>query len=420
MDLPHHPSSSSVRHLNWGVTVLVIDTAFHCRPDTNVGMRLLISAGEASGEMYGAQLIPALRRRIPDLDVAGVGGDHMRQAGCRILVDSSEVAVVGLAEVVRHLPRIYSRFRHLLRAVDSWKPEAAVLIDFPDFNFRLARALDRRGIPVIYYISPQLWAWRSGRIKLVRRYVRKMLVIFPFEESWYRQRGVEAEFVGHPLCDQLAPAMGREEFASACGLNVQKTWIALLPGSRQQEFSRIAPTLLAAAHLLQQEPNALTPEGYEFLIPVASTLNPQWTRQFVPGGLPVTFTGDARQTLLHSRAAAVASGTATVQAALAGTPFAMVYRVSRLTWAVGRHLVSVPHYAMVNLIAQKRVVPELVQAGFTAGNVASELQSMVRDGPERAQMLEGLRQVRQALCPSLTNQPAIERAAAAVLRGLKA
>jgi lipid-A-disaccharide synthase len=381
-------------------------------------MRLLISAGEASGEMYGAQLVNALRRRIPKLEVAGVGGDHMRRAGCRILVDSSEVAVVGLAEVVRHLPRIYSRFRHLLRVVDSWKPEAAVLVDFPDFNFRLARALNRRGIPVIYYISPQLWAWRSGRIKLVRRYVRKMLVIFPFEEAWYRQRGVEAEFVGHPLCDQPGSTMSREEFAAAHGLNVQKTWIALLPGSRSQEFSRIAPTLMATARLIQKEITAPAPDGYEFLLPVASTLNPQWARKFVPDGLPIIFTGDARECLLHSRAAVVASGTATVQAALAETPFVMVYRVSSLTWAIGRQLVNVPHYAMANLIAQKRVVPELVQTDFTASNVVNELHRILRDGPERNQMLEGLRLMRETLCPGVVSHSAVERAAAAVLATL--
>jgi lipid-A-disaccharide synthase len=381
-------------------------------------MRLLVSAGEASGEMYGAQLVTALRRRIPGLEVAGVGGDHMRQAGCRILVDSSEVAVVGLAEVVRHLPRIYSRFHHLLGAVDSWKPEAAVLIDFPDFNFRLARALNRRGIPVIYYISPQLWAWRSGRIRLVRRYVRKMLVIFPFEAAWYRQRGVEAEFVGHPLCDQSASAISREEFAGAHGLDGQSTWIALLPGSRYQEFFRIAPTLMVTAGLIQKELAVFAPNGYEFLIPLASTLDPQWVRKFVPDGLPVTFTSDARQSLLHSRAAVVASGTATVQAALAGTPFVMVYRVSPLTWAIGRQLVSVPHYAMVNLIAQKRVVPELVQTDFTASNVMNELHRILRDGPERNQMLEGLRLVRETLCPGAAKQSAAERAAAAVLVAL--
>jgi lipid-A-disaccharide synthase len=386
--------------------------AFWRRPDTNVRMRLLVSAGEASGEMYGAQLVTALRRRIPALEVAGVGGTHMRQAGSRIWVESAEVAVVGLAEVVRHLPRIYSRFRYLLREVDSWKPHAAVLIDFPDFNFRLARALHLRGIPVIYYISPQLWAWRSRRIQLVQRYVRKMLVIFPFEEAWYRQRGVPAEFVGHPLCDLLPPLMSREQFAAQHGLNPQKSWIALLPGSRYQEFTRIAPTLMEAARLLLQSPAAAS--SYEFLLPVASTLDPQWAKKFLPGGLPLTLTTDAAQTLRHSRAAVVASGTATVQAALAGTPFIMVYRVSSITWAIGRRLVRVPHYAMVNLIAGRRVVPELVQARFTPANVVNELHQILPDGHRRDSMIRDLSVVRQALCPAAESQSAIERAAAAV------
>jgi len=173
------------------------------------GMRLLISAGEASGDFYGAQLIAALRRREPALECFGVGGEGMRAAGCQTVVDARDVAVVGLGEVVSHLPRIWREFRKLLRAVDVRRPDAAVLIDFPDFNFRLARELHKRGIPVIYYVSPQLWAWRPGRIELVRRYVRKMLVIFPFEEAWYRERGVEAEYVGHPLADVPPPTVTR-------------------------------------------------------------------------------------------------------------------------------------------------------------------------------------------------------------------
>jgi lipid-A-disaccharide synthase len=379
-------------------------------------MRLLISAGEASGEMYGAQLVTALRRRFPALDVAGVGGERMRQEGCRILVDSSEVAVVGLAEVVRHLPRIYSRFRKLLRETDRWRPQAAILIDFPDFNFRLARALHRRGIPVIYYISPQLWAWRSGRIELVRKYVRKMLVIFPFEEAWYRQRGVEAEFVGHPLCDVRTSAMPREQFAAEHRIDPRRVWIALLPGSRRQEFSRIAPVLMSTASLLRKEATSLAPFGYEFLLPVASTLDAQWVRTFIPSGLEVTQTSDARQTLLQSRAAAVASGTATVQAALAGTPFVMVYRVSSLTWAIGRQLVTSPHYAMVNLIAQRRLVPELVQAELTPRNVCTELSAIIAESPQRQHMLDGLQVVREGLCPGDASESAAARAAAAIER----
>src|SRR5512142_707877 len=180
-------------------------------------MRLLISAGEASGEAYGAQLIAALRARMPTAEFFGVGGERMRAAGHDLIIDARQIAVVGLAEVVTHLPKIYGEFRRLLREVDRRRPDVAVLIDFPDFNFRLARELHRRGVPVFYYISPQLWAWRPGRVELVRRYVRKMLVIFPFEAEWYRQRGVDAEYVGHPLADLPAPA--RRNFAAQYGLD---------------------------------------------------------------------------------------------------------------------------------------------------------------------------------------------------------
>ncbi|MGE0405312.1 MAG: lipid-A-disaccharide synthase, partial [Candidatus Korobacteraceae bacterium] len=338
---------------------------------------------------------------------------------------SREVSVIGLAEVVRHLPRIYSRFRHLLRQVDSWKPDAAVLIDFPDFNFRLARALHQRGIPVIYYISPQLWAWRSRRIELVRRYIHKMLVIFPFEQEWYRQRGVEAEFVGHPLCDVPVPAITRGEFAQAHDIDPGKIWISLLPGSRRQEFARIAPALIQAAQILEAQEQG-SPD-FEFLLPVASTLSREWVRSFVPEGLRVTLTSDARETLHHSRAAAVASGTATVQTALAGVPFLMVYRVSPLTWSLGRRLVKVPHYAMPNLIAGERVVPELVQEKLTPQAVCAALRNLLAEGRERQQMIARLQDVRTRLCGCGTtvsgrepvSDHAIDRAATALLAALK-
>ena len=242
-------------------------------------MRILISAGEASGELYGAKLIEALRqegaRRSPQLalEFFGVGGERMQQAGCELVVNAHEIAVVGLAEVVEHLPRIYQRFRRVVAEAERRRPDAAVLIDFPDFNFRLARELHKRGIPVIYYVSPQLWAWRQSRIELVRKYVRKMLVIFPFEEKFYRERGIEAEFVGHPLADLPLPSVTREEFAAEYGIDAQRPWIALLPGSRKGEVSRIFPKLLEAAQLLGPE--------YVYIVPVASTLDTHWMTSFL-------------------------------------------------------------------------------------------------------------------------------------------
>ncbi len=363
-------------------------------------MRVLVSAGEASSEMYGAALIAALRRRDPALEVFGMGGEAMRSAGADLVVDAREISVVGLAEVVTHLPRIWSRYQRLLRALDARRPDVAVLIDSPDFNLRLARQLHRRGIPVVYYVSPQLWAWRAGRVAQVRRYVRKMLVIFPFEEEWYRTRGVDAVFVGHPLAALAPPAVGREEFARQHGLDPAKPWIALLPGSRRREVAMIAPTLVETAALLGGE--------FEYVVPLASTLSEHdlaqtltlslAQRQRRDGVSPALhITRDARATLVLARAAVVASGTATVEAAVLGTPFCMVYRVSPLSWLAGRRLVRVPHFAMPNLIAGRRVVPELVQGEFTAARVVAELRRIIPEGAERAAMVAGLAEVRQKL-----------------------
>ncbi len=378
-------------------------------------MRILISAGEASGEFYGAELIEALRRQVSQTDPAtdieffGVGGDQMRAAGCDLLVDAREIAEVGIVEVVKHIPTIYRRFRQVVREAERRRPDAAVLIDFPDFNLRLARELHQRGVPVIYYVSPQLWAWKQRRIERVRKYVRQMLVIFPFEEKFYRQRGIAAKFVGHPLADLPAPSVTREQFASEYKLDPARQWIALLPGSRQGEVSRIFPTLLQAAQLLGPQ--------YVYTVPVASTLQADWVASFLRGysGPPITFTRDARATLLHARAAAVASGTSTLEASLIGTPFAMVYKVAPLTWALGRRLVKVDRFAMVNLIAEHDVVPELVQTDCTPQRVCAELCRIIPEGAARAAMIAGFGEVRQRLASHEAGGSASERAAQAVL-----
>jgi lipid-A-disaccharide synthase len=373
---------------------------------------IFISAGEASGEFYGAQLMEALRRAAPEpMEFFGLGGERMRAAGCDAVVDSKQVAVVGLSEVVKHLPGIYGKFRELLREVDRRKPEVAVLIDFPDFNFRLARELHKRRIPVVYFVSPQLWAWRKGRIKQVQRYVSKMLVIFPFEEKFYTDHGVNAEYIGHPLADLAPPAPDRQLYSAEHGLDAQKHWIALLPGSRKQEIERHLPTMVAAANQLGS--------NLEFILPVASTLNPEWIKSKL-GQFPAHLVPDARMALALSRAAVVASGTATVEAALAGNPFVVVYKVSPMTWALGRRMVSLENFAMVNLIAGKTVVPEFIQDDFTAKNVASKTRDLVADSTARSQMISDLADVRRMLHPSSSTETAADRAASAVLKFLKA
>jgi lipid-A-disaccharide synthase len=337
----------------------------------------------------------------------------MRQEGCDLVVEASQVAVVGLAEVVEHLPRIYCLFHKLVREAERRRPEVAVLIDFPDFNFRLAKQLHRRGIKVVYYISPQRWAWRESRIRLVQRFVDKMLVIFPFEESYYRERGVDAQFVGHPLADLPQPSVSRKRFAAQYQLDTTRTWIALLPGSRHGEVSRIFPTLLKATQLLGPE--------YVYIVPVASTLDKRWVASFLGShaGPPIALTDDARATLLHARAAAVASGTSTLEAALIGTPFAMVYRVAPLTWALGRRLVKVDRFAMVNLIAGYEVVRELVQQQLTPQNVAENLRKLLTDADARYLMLTRLAEVRNRLQAGSGAGTASRRAARAVLATLE-
>jgi lipid-A-disaccharide synthase len=376
-------------------------------------VRFFISAGEASGEVYGAKLIDALRRlSSTGTDFFGVGGEHMKQAGCDLVVNANEIAVVGLAEVVEHLPRIFRLFHKVVAEADRRRPDAAILIDFPDFNFRLARELHQREIPVIYYVSPQLWAWRQSRIELVRKYVRKMLVIFPFEKKFYGEHGIDAEFVGHPLAEMALPDVTREQFATEHKIDSHRPWIALLPGSRRGEVLRIFPKLLKAAQLLGPD--------YVYITPVASTLDPQWMATFLRGhdGPPITFSNHSRATLLHARVAAVASGTSTLEAALIGTPFTMVYQVAPLTWRFGRRLVKVERFAMPNLIAEHDVVPELVQEAFTPEKVCAELRLLLQDGDDRSEMLAGFDQIRHELRLSGDAADAGTRAARAVLAAL--
>src|ERR1051326_2867990 len=236
-------------------------------------MNFLLSAGEASGDTYGSQLIDSLRQLAPNSTFFGMGGEKMRASGAELLVNANEVAVVGLVEVVTHLPGIRRRFKHLVAEAARRKPDAAILIDFPDFNLRLARELHRLGIPVFYFVSPQIWAWRTGRVRQIKKYVRKMIVIFPFEQEFYRRHGVEVSYVGHPLAYEPAPQITREEFAAQHQLDPQKQWIALLPGSRRKEVRLNLPAIVEAAALLQKEGE------FEFVLPVASTLSEAWLRE---------------------------------------------------------------------------------------------------------------------------------------------
>jgi lipid-A-disaccharide synthase len=370
---------------------------------------ILISAGEASGEMYGAQLIEALRRRDSSLEFFGVGGDRMRAAGCDTVIDAKDLAVVGITEILSHLPKILGLYRNLIREADLRKPDLAIVIDSPAFNWRVARQMKKRGVPTVYYVAPQFWAWRQGRVRLLRDYIDKALVIFPFEEKFYRDRGVNATFVGHPLAELPNPTITRTEYAEQFRLDPKKFWITLMPGSRVKEVRMNLPTILESAALLGSD--------YEFLLPVAPTLDRDFLRSFIPQK-KIALVPDALPALFHSRAGIVASGTATVEAAMMNTPFVMVYRVSPLTYMLGKPRVKIPRFAMVNLIAGEEVVPELVQHDFTAAKVVSCLERVLPDGPARELMLEGLAQVKAKLRGTANNSPALlpaDRAAQIIL-----
>ena len=408
---------------------------------------ILISAGEASGEMYGAQLIEALQRAYAHVGAAalgcpaehsspgaagrhpaelrsagqpgaavptqnqltffGVGGDRMRAAGFDTVVDAKDLAVVGITEILSHLPKILGLYRHLIEEADRRKPDLAVVIDSPAFNWRIAREMKKRGIPTVYYVAPQFWAWRQGRVRLLRDYIDKALVIFPFEEKFYRDRGVDATFVGHPLAELPTPTLTRADCSAQYHLDPAKPWITLMPGSRVKEVRMNLPTILKSAALLGT--------AYEYLLPVAPTLDRGFLSKLI-GERKITLVPDALPALHHSRAGIVASGTATVEAAMMNTPFVMVYRVSPLTYLLGKPRVKVPRFAMVNLIAEDEVVPELVQQDFTAENVVAQLHEILPDGPARNRQVEGLARVKARLRgPQAGNEHPADRAAKIIL-----
>ncbi|MGD0680879.1 MAG: lipid-A-disaccharide synthase [Terracidiphilus sp.] len=388
---------------------------------------IFISAGEASGEHYGALVIAALKKQLAaagqSAEFFGMGGERMATAGLDCVVRSEDMAVMGLTEVVRHLPRIWREFRKLKKSIRVRRPSLAILIDFPEIHFRLAKQLHQLGVPVLYFVSPQLWAWKKHRIKLVRKYIDRMLVIFPFEEPFYRSQGVQAEFVGHPLAESALPDVSREYFAMCNYLQMDRTWIALLPGSRAREIHDNLPHMLAAARQLAAR------QPCNFMLPLAPTLTSAGRRMAFDlirkhaHGIDVRCTPGALEALFFARASIVASGTATVEAALAGNPFVVVYRVSPLTYAIAKRIVTVPHVAMVNLIAGKRVVPELIQSECTSEHILREIVPLLPDGPPRQSMMEELARIRSLLMTHPANGVvacgAIDRVAAVALELLK-
>ena len=362
---------------------------------------ILISAGEASGDMYAARLAKALRARV-DVQLYGMGGPRMREAGVELLADCAEVSLVGIVEIAKKLPALNSMWKRLVGETRRRKPPFAILTDFPGFHLRLARALKRQGVRNIYFVCPQFWAWRPWRANLVRRRFVRGLCIFPFEQDWYRSRGVPADFIGHPLVGNVAAKRSRQEFAAAVGLDAAKPIVVLLPGSRGGEIAHHMPPLVQSCHLIAQG------RSVQFVLALAPGMPKTLLAPFLTEDTLIHVVEDATYDALGAAdVAVVSSGTATVEAALMDTPMIVVYRLAPVTAAIARWLVRTPMFAMVNLIAGKRVVPELVQNDFTPGRVANEVIRLLDSQQARDEMRQGLAGVREKLGPP----GAIERAA---------
>jgi lipid-A-disaccharide synthase len=371
-------------------------------------LRIMISCGEPSGDLYAGALAAEIRALAPDAEITGFGGERLKAAGASLIASFSGLSVTGLAEALRVLPRSWRLYRQLVRDAEQRRPDVFVPIDFPDFNLILARALKRRGIPVIYYISPQLWAWRPGRVKTIKKVVDRVLVIFPFEPAFYAQAGVPVTFVGHPLLE-MRSGISREAFLRGLGLDPRRPVVALLPGSRRNELKQLLPDMIRAAALIA----AAVPDA-QFVVPRAPHLEDDL---FTPlhdwpshAARPVVVKDAADATLASADVAIVASGTVTVQAALHECPMVVVYRVAPLTYRIGKPLVSLDTYAMANLIAGRTVVPELIQDAFTPAAAAAEALRVLRDPAHATQVRADLADVRARL-----GEPGASRRAAELI-----
>jgi lipid-A-disaccharide synthase len=355
----------------------------------------MIIAGEASGDDHAAAVVREMKKLSPGATFFGMGGGALRREGVETVVDSEVVAsVMGLTEVFSALPRLITAFKLLLREAKLRKPDVVVLIDLPDFNLRMAAKLKKLGIKVVYFISPQLWAWRKGRIRQVKRNIDKVIPIFPFEESFYHQQGVNAEYLGHPFIDTPLPDLERAGYLSSLGLSPFRPLIALLPGSRKAEISRLLPPMLEAFSKL-----ALGRSGLQAVIPAAPTVDPEMLKELVKDYPNVKIVkGDAREIMSVAQAAIVASGTATLEAALVGVPFVVIYKLSPFTYAVGKMLIrGVKFIAMPNLIAARAVVEELIQEEASSERITEAVERLLGDEPRRVEMKRGLTEVKNKL-----------------------
>jgi lipid-A-disaccharide synthase len=354
--------------------------------------RLLVSCGEVSGDLYASELLRHLREKRPELEVFGLGGDGLLAQRAHLIAHVRELAVMGLLEIVRSLRRLRTIMRQLLAEVDRERPDLAVLVDYSGFNLRLARELHNRGVPIVYYVSPQVWAWRRGRLKTMRETVKRIMVLFPFEPPIYEAAGIPVTFVGHPLVDLVRPPPDPGALLAELGLDPARPLVAVLPGSRAQEIRYNLPPLAdAVARIRSGRPEL------QFALAGASNISRTLLTDRLGGvDIPV-IVGRTHALVGAAQVGLVASGTATVEAALLGTPIIVVYRVAPLSYAIGRRLVRVPNFAMVNLIAGRQVVPELIQHDFTAERVAQETLALLADPERLSTMRADLAEVRRLL-----------------------
>jgi len=370
--------------------------------------QILVVTGEASGDAHAAELVAALQARRPDLRFFGMGGSKLAARGVELLFGAHEVSVMGITEVLPKIPRILQVLKGIAAAAAERRPACAILVDIPDFNLRLAAKLKALGVPVAYYVSPMIWAWRRGRVKTIRKLVDRMLCILPFEEDFYRDSGVNARYVGSPVVEQVPAPSSAADFRQRLGLSTDAPTLALLPGSRMSEIRRLLPDMVSAAKQLAAER-----PGLQIVVPIAPTIpREEVTSRFEGSGLsPRLIDGRAPEVVGASDAAIVASGTAVLEAGLMQRPLVVVYRVSLVTYLVGRLMLKVAHVALVNLLAGRRLVPELLQGEMTPERIASEVRRVWEPGPPREEMIRGLEEVRGRL----GGPGAAERAAEAVL-----
>jgi lipid-A-disaccharide synthase len=367
--------------------------------------KILVSAGEASGDLYAALLVEELRRLWPDAAFFGCTGPRLRAAGVQKVVDAASLAVVGLVEVIAHIPRIYGEYRKLLAAARRERPDVAILTDSPDFHLRVARRLHREGIPVIYLVAPQVWAWRQGRLRGMRRNIKRLLCIFPFEEEFFARKGMAASYIGHPLAGLVRPSLGRDEFFRKHKLAADRPLIAVLPGSRRGEAARHLSALVDAVGRLNRE------QALNFILPASANTGAAFFEERI-GRSPIrVIEGESWDAMAHADLVLAASGTVTVEAALLGTPMVVFYKITWPSWIAGKLLVKVPFYSMVNLIAGRALVPELMQGRMTGANLAAETRRLLTVPAARADMRAGLADVRRRLS---TEGSAPQRAAAII------